>query len=455
MAHDGLGTAVADGQLGDVLVVRGDTPLRGEVRVRGAKNLVSKAMVAALLGHGPSRLYDVPRVRDVEIVRDLLELHGVRVSDGPTPGELVFDPTNVERANVDEINVHAASSRIPILLCGPLLHRLGHAFIPELGGCHIGDRPIDFHLGALREFGAVVEKTPSGLHITAPNGLHGTKFNLPYPSVGATEQVLLTAVLAEGVTELRNAAVEPEIIDLICLLQKMGAIIRVHTDRAIEIEGVTSLAGYSHRPIPDRIEAASWGAAALATRGDVLVRGARQADMMTFLNVFRSIGGRFDVQDGADGGIRFWHPGDELRAVAIETDVHPGFMTDWQQPLVVALTQAHGLSIVHETVYERRLGYTDALNQMGATIQTYRECLGGTPCRFGRRNFRHSAVIAGPSKLHATELVIPDLRAGFSHLIAALAAEGTSLVWGVSLINRGYEDFESKLAALGADASRP
>jgi UDP-N-acetylglucosamine 1-carboxyvinyltransferase len=187
----------------------------------------------------------------------------------------------------------------------------------------------------------------------------------------------------------------------------------------------------------------------------VLVRGARQADMMTFLNVFRSIGGRFDVQDGPDGGIRFWHPGEELRAVAIETDVHPGFMTDWQQPMVVALTQAHGLSIVHETVYERRLGYTDALNQMGATIQTYRECLGGTPCRFGRRNFRHSAVIAGPSKLHATELVIPDLRAGFSHLIAALAAEGTSLVWGVSLINRGYEDFEAKLASLGADASRP
>jgi UDP-N-acetylglucosamine 1-carboxyvinyltransferase len=452
LALDGLGTAVADGQLNDVLVVRGDTPLRGEVRVRGAKNLVSKAMVAALLGHGPSRLYDVPRVRDVEIVRDLLELHGVRVTDGPEPGELVLDPTNVERANVDEINVHAASSRIPILLCGPLLHRLGHAFIPELGGCHIGDRPIDFHLGALREFGAVVEKTPSGLDITAPNGLHGTKFDLPYPSVGATEQVLLTAVLAEGVTELRNAAVEPEIIDLICVLQKMGAIIRVHTDRAIEIEGVSQLDGYTHRPIPDRIEAASWGAAALATRGDVLVHGARQADMMTFLNVFRSIGGRFDVQAG---GIRFWHPGDELRAVAIETDVHPGFMTDWQQPMVVALTQAHGLSIVHETVYERRLGYTDALNQMGATIQTYRECLGGTPCRFGRRNFRHSAVIAGPSKLHATELVIPDLRAGFSHLIAALAAEGTSLVWGVSLINRGYEDFEAKLAALGADASRP
>jgi UDP-N-acetylglucosamine 1-carboxyvinyltransferase len=443
---------------GDVLIVRGNTPLRGEVRVRGAKNLVSKAMVAALLGNKPSRLHDVPLIRDVEIVRGLLELHGVRISDGEEPGELVLDPRNVERAKVDEINVHAGSSRIPILLCGPLLHRIGHAFIPDLGGCHIGHRPIDFHLQALREFGAVIDKTPQGLTITAPNGLHGTKFDLPYPSVGATEQVLLTAVLASGVTELRNAAVEPEIVDLICVLQKMGAIIKVHTDRVIEIEGVSELGGYAHRPIPDRIEAASWGAAALATGGDVFVRGARQADMMTFLNVFRQIGGRFEITDagtGIDGGIRFWHPGGELRAVALETDVHPGFMTDWQQPMVVALTQARGLSIVHETVYERRLGYTEALNQMGATIQTYRECLGGTPCRFGRRNFMHSAVIAGPSKLHATDLIIPDLRAGFSHLITALAAEGTSTVYGVSLINRGYEDFEAKLAGLGAHAERP
>lgn len=436
----------------DQLTVHGGTPLQGEIRVRGAKNLVSKAMVAAMLGDTPSRLYDVPRIRDVEVVRDLLELHGVRVYDDGDA--LLLDPSNVERAAVDEINVHAGSSRIPILFCGPLLHRLGQANIPDLGGCHIGPRPIDFHLMALREFGAVIEKTDKGLHLTAPHGLHGSKLELPYPSVGATEQVLLTAVMAEGVTELRNAAVEPEIIDLICALQKMGAIITVHTDRVIEIEGVKQLRGYRHRPIPDRIEAASWAAAALATRGDITVRGARQVDMMTFLNVFRSVGGAYEVDDSPDGGIRFWHPGDELRATALETGVHPGFMTDWQQPLVVALTQARGLSIVHETVYEQRLGYTEALNQMGATIQVYRNCLGGTPCRFGRRNFIHSAVIAGPAKLHGTELTIPDLRAGFSHVIAALAAEGISHIHGVKLINRGYEDFEAKLAALGAHVER-
>ncbi|NJC63309.1 UDP-N-acetylglucosamine 1-carboxyvinyltransferase [Planosporangium flavigriseum] len=441
--------------LNDVLVVHGGTPLHGKTRVRGAKNLVSKAMVAALLGDSPSRLFNVPAISDVEIVRGLMELHGVRVTDG-ADGEMVLDPTDAGEADADEINVHAGSSRIPILLCGPLLHRLGHAFIPDLGGCNIGGRPIDFHLKALREFGAIVDKTASGMEITAPNGLHGTKLSLPYPSVGATEQILLTAVRAEGVTELSNAAIEPEIIDLICVLQKMGAIIKVHTDRVIEIEGVKRLGGYVHRPIPDRIEAASWAAAALATKGDVFVEGARQADMMTFLNTYLSVGGAFEVDDApVGGGIRFWHPGGELRAVALETDVHPGFMTDWQQPMVVALTQARGLSIVHETVYERRLGYTKALNSMGATIQTYRECLGGTPCRFGRRNFMHSAVIAGPSKLHAADLVIPDLRAGFSHLIAALAAEGTSRVYGVNLINRGYEDFENKLAALGAHVERP
>ena len=192
----------------------------------------------------------MPRIRDVEIVRGLLELHGVTVSAGEEPGELVLDPANVESANVDEINVHAGSSRIPILFCGPLLHRLGRAFIPDLGGCHIGgaaDRLPPAGAARLRRGGGQDARGPD---ISAPSGLRGTKIALPYPSVGATEQVLLTAVMAEGTTELRNAAVEPEIIDLICVLQKMGAIIKVHTDRVIEIEGVERLAGTCTGPSP-------------------------------------------------------------------------------------------------------------------------------------------------------------------------------------------------------------
>lgn len=435
----------------DLLHVHGGTPLTGEITVRGAKNFVSKAMVAALLGEEPSELRNVPQIRDVAVVSDLLQLHGVAVEQDAERGVLRLDPRNVESAHVADIGVHAGSSRIPILFCGPLIHRLGEAFIPDLGGCRIGDRPINYHLDILRKFGAVVDKMELGIRITAPNGLLGTKIELPYPSVGATEQLLLTAVRAQGMTELRGAAIEPEIMDLIAVLQKMGAIISVDIDRVIRVEGVERLGGYHHTALPDRIEAASWAAAALATRGDIVVKGAKQPDMMTFLNVFRKVGGAFDINDE---GIRFWHPGGDLKSIVLETDVHPGFMTDWQQPLVVALTQASGLSIVHETVYENRFGFTEALVGMGATIQVYRECLGGLPCRFGQRNFFHSAVISGPTPLHAADIEVPDLRGGFSHLIAALAARGTSAVGGINLIDRGYEDFTGKLTALGAQFSR-
>jgi UDP-N-acetylglucosamine 1-carboxyvinyltransferase len=432
----------------DRITIEGGSPLQGEVDVRGAKNLVTKAMVAALLSEGVSVLRDVPDISDVRVVRGLLEIHGVTVTDGAEPGELLLDASNVRQAHMREIDAHAGSSRIPILFCGPLLHQLGEAFIPALGGCRIGDRPINFHLDALRRFGAVVEKLPSGIRLSAPGGLHGAHIALPYPSVGATEQTLLTAVRAEGVTELRNAAIEPEIMDLIAILQKMGAIISVEPNRVILIEGVKELRGYTHRALFDRNEAASWASAALATGGNVMVRGAKQEHMMTFLNIFRKVGGSFDVEET---GIRFWHPGDALKPVVIETDVHPGFMTDWQQPLVVALTQTTGLSIVHETVYENRLGFTEALGEMGAVVQLYRECLGGSPCRFGRANFRHSAVISGPTPLRGAEITVPDLRGGFSYLIAALAAEGQSKVHGIELIYRGYERFSEKLDALGAD----
>jgi UDP-N-acetylglucosamine 1-carboxyvinyltransferase len=435
----------------DLLYVNGGNPLEGTITVRGAKNFVSKAMVASLLGESPSVLRNVPQIRDVAVVTGLLELHGVTVKSDPDAGVLDLDPSNVESAHVADIDAHAGSSRIPILFCGPLLHRLGEAFIPDLGGCRIGDRPINFHLDILRQFGAVVDKRPNGIHLRAPRRLQGTKIALPYPSVGATEQLLLTAVRAEGITELSGAAIEPEIMDLIAVLQKMGAIISVDTDRVIRIEGVDRLDGYAHTALSDRIESASWASAALATGGDVTIKGATQPEMMTFLNTFRKVGGRFDVQDD---GIRFWHPGGDLRSIVLETDVHPGFMTDWQQPLVVALTQATGLSIVHETVYENRFGFADALRQMGATIQVYKECLGGRDCRFGQRNFHHSAVISGPTPLAAADIEVPDLRGGFSHLIAALAAKGTSTVRGISLIDRGYENFQDKLVALGADVSR-
>ncbi|NJI59100.1 UDP-N-acetylglucosamine 1-carboxyvinyltransferase [Microbacterium oxydans] len=433
---------------GDVLTIRGGRPLRGRVDVKGAKNLATKAMVASLLGETVSTLRDVPAISDVAVVRSLLEVHGVRVSEGDEPGSLIFDPSDVESAHFEEIDAHAGASRIPILFCGPLLHRLGQAFIPDLGGCRIGDRPIDFHLDALRKFGAIVEKLPSGIRLsTGGNRLHGANIHLPYPSVGATEQVLLTAVRAEGVTELRNAAIEPEIMDLIAVLQKMGAIISYEPNRVIVIEGVEKLRGYDHRSIFDRNEAASWASAALATNGEIFVGGAKQQEMLTFLNIFRKAGGWFDIQED---GILFRRDGD-IKPVVIETDVHPGFMTDWQQPLVVALTQAHGRSVVHETVYENRMGFTDALVKMGADIVVHPRGLQDGPRRVPRRDLEQAAVITGPTPLHGADIVVPDLRGGYSHIIAALTATGESQVSGVDILSRGYEKFLAKLDALGAD----
>lgn len=429
----------------DVLMIRGGKPLTGEVTIRGAKNALPKIMVATLLTAERCTLHNVADVADVEIVSDLIAALGGSVTR-PEPGTLVIDNRNLQPMQRPVLKEFSGKSRIPILTCGPLLARFGEAPIPSLGGCRIGPRPVDFHIRALQELGGDLHEEPGASRLIA-RSLKGTKIRLDYPSVGATEQVILAAVCAEGVTELSNAAVEPEIIDLICVLQKMGAIIMVDTDRIITIFGVKELGGFEHAAIPDRLEAASWACAAVTTNGRIFVRNARQIDMMTFLNKCRQLGGDFLVRED---GIEFWRGG-ELRSIPIETDVHPGFMTDWQQPFVIALTQARGVSVVHETVYEERFGYVDALNKMGAQIQLYRECLGSRKCRFGQRNYLHSAVVVGPTPLHGERIHIPDLRAGFSYVIAALAAEGVSTLENVSLIGRGYENIYAKLRALGAE----
>jgi UDP-N-acetylglucosamine 1-carboxyvinyltransferase len=447
LTKDSQKAAERVGLLSDRIVIDGGKPLVGRIEVRGAKNLATKAMVAALLAESPSVLKNVPDISDVNVVTGMLEAYGVSVTK-QGEGVLRLDPSNVLKAQFHEIDALAGSSRIPILFCGPLLHRLGEALIPDLGGCRIGDRPIDFHMDALRAFGAIVDKSYEGIRLTAPNGLTGANIELPYPSVGATEQVLLTAVLARGVTELKNAAIEPEIMDLIAILQKMGAIITVEPNRVIFIEGVDKLEGYEHTALFDRNEAASWASAALATEGDIFVGGARQQELMTFLNIFRKAGGAFEIHED---GIRFYHPGGDLKPVVVETDVHPGFMTDWQQPLIVALTKAHGRSVVHETVYENRFGFTDALIEMGADIVVHADGLESISRRVPRRPLEQAAVITGPTKLHGAEIEIPDLRGGFSHLIAALTAEGRSTVTNVGIISRGYEHFIDKLGDLGAD----
>ena len=429
------------------LVLRGGRPLHGRIRLLGAKNSLPKIMVAALLTDEPCVLREVSNISDVLIVSDLIRALGgtVRTLEDGAISICARDVHPMERAVLREFS---GKSRIPILTCGPLLARFGATPVPSLGGCRIGARPVDFHINALQQLGATLHEETGAAHLTVEGRLQGNRFRLDYPSVGATEQVILASVRAEGVTELSNAAVEPEIMDLIMVLQKMGAVISVDIDRTITIIGVRNLRGYDHTPVPDRLEAASWACAAIATGGRIFVENARQADMMTFLNRFRQVGGDFRVDSN---GIEFWREREALRSIVVETDVYPGFSTDYQQPMVIALSQAQGVSIVHETVYEQRFGYVEALNRMGAQIQLYRECLGGLKCRFGQRNYKHSAVIVGPTPLHGANIHIPDLRAGFSYIIAALAAEGVSTITNTQLIQRGYENLIPKLQSLGAD----
>jgi UDP-N-acetylglucosamine 1-carboxyvinyltransferase len=297
--------------------------------------------------------------------------------------------------------------------------------------------------------GAQVEVTDEFYRVRCER-LRGTEIVMPYPSVTTTENLLLAATMAKGRTFIRNAAVEPEIMDLVMCLQKMGAIIDYNADRTFVIEGVDELTGATHTVIPDRIVAASLACAAVASHGDIFVHGARQTDMVTFLNSLRRVGGKFEVEQD---GIRFCHEG-RLKSIAVETNVHPGFMTDWQPPFVVLLTQAEGMSVVHETVFENRFGYVSELQKMGADIALYDTCLGGLNCRFRFSNYPHSCVIRGPAKMHGAEIVVPDLRAGFTYLVAAIIAQGTSVIGGVEHIERGYEDLEAMLLRLGVPLKR-
>ena len=280
--------------------------------------------------------------------------------------------------------------------------------------------------------------------------MKGGIIHLPYPSVGATENSVLAAVTARGTTLIKNAAVEPEILDLILFLQKLGANIVLDIDRTITVQGTRSFRPVEHYIISDRIEAASFAMLALATGGRIFVEGAEQRNLITFLNAIREIGGCFSVKQN---GIEFWSEGALKGGLHIETDVHPGFMTDWQQPFVVLLTQASGSSIVHETVYENRFGYVETLMKMGAEISTFRQCLGGRICRFNDHAHPHSVIVRGKTVLHGTSITIPDLRAGFSYVMAGLVAQGESVLSGVDLLTHGHERIVVKLHALGADVT--
>jgi UDP-N-acetylglucosamine 1-carboxyvinyltransferase len=428
-------------------IVKGGNPLHGTVRLSGAKNSSSKLFIASLLTDKPVHLSNCPcSTIEMHITRKICESLGTKFRKY-TPGEVVLQTKKIKDTTFSE-NLGIVN-RIGILMAGPLLNRAGYARIPKPGGDQIGKRPIDFHLDSLKKFGVDVKEHDNYYELKTDK-LSGANITLPFPSVGATENIIMAASLAEGTTYINNAAVEPEIIDMILLLQKMGAIIDILTDRRIVIKGVKRLGGAVHKVIPDRLEAASLACAAIASKGNVVIKEARQGDMISFLNSVRLIGADYEI---LDSGIKFFYKG-KLKPLIIETNVHPGFMTDWQPPFLILLTQAEGVSIIHETVYENRFGYVSELKKMGANIELYNKCLGGSVCRFANTNYYHSAVINGPSRLKSSQITVPDIRAGFSYLVGAILAKGETIVDGAHYIDRGYENIDEKLKKLGVDIKR-
>lgn len=436
--------------------VAGPTALHGETTVPGAKNSISKLLVASMLSGETCRFTNVPDIGDTEISCDICRSLGMEVTDS---GSGIDVQTSVV-SSIDVPALLARKNRLAVMMLAPLLHRAGEAVIPAAGGDRIGVRPIDFHLDGYAQMGATIREQDGVYHANVAAGagersgsrrLRGAKIHLPYPSVTATENLLMAATLAEGQTCIRNAAIEPEVLDFVLFLQKMGAIIDYRVDRTFVIEGVDELHGASHEVMPDRLVAASLAVAAVASGGDLFVRGARQQDLLTFLNALRRVGGQFAVDSA---GIRFFRGVSSLRPIAIETTVHPGFMTDWHPPFATLLTQADGMSVIHETVFEDRLTYVQQLLSMGAHIEVYGSCLGEGDCRFRSTGHNHSAVIRGPAKLQGANIEIPDLRAGITYVVAAIIAEGESLIRGVEELDRGYQAIDEVLNAVGAQIER-
>lgn len=438
----------------EVLRIKGGTPLTGHIRASGAKNAITKLIVASLISDKKCLFYNVPNIRDVDITVAMCKEIGMEVQWDKDKG--IIEAQTKELKTTYMPQRFSGANRIPILMIGALLARSDQDIIvPTVGGDRIGPRPVNFHIDALHKLGAMVEyrtmKKEGAYFAHAPNGLKGTLITLPYPSVGATENTIMAAVTAKGVTVIKNAALEPEVVELILFLQKLGAIITIDADRTIKIQGTRKFYEVEHTLMTDRNEVASFAMAAIATKGRVFIEGAEHFHMIALLNKLRELGAGFSIRNN---GIEFFWDGPLTGGLHLETDVHPGFMTDWQQPYVVLLTQAAGASIVHETVYENRFGYTEALAEMGADIALFKQCLGGRQCRFNSCAFPHSIVVRGPVALRGGKIDIPDLRAGFAYVMAALIAEDVSIIAGMKFLDRGYENFTAKLKMLGADVDR-
>jgi len=411
-------------------VVRGGRRLAGLVKVSGAKNSALKLMAASLLADGTSVLRNVPDIEDVRTMTDVLEYLGARVRRDS--GVVTIDTSAVEphAAPYELVQKMRASFQI----MGPLVARFGHSRVAMPGGCNLGPRKIDFHLRGLKQLGAVVSSDHGFVDVTAPR-LVGASMVLEYPSVGATENLLMASVLAEGVTVIDNAAREPEIVDLGKFLVSMGADVQGAGTSRIIVRGVAGMEPAEHTVIGDRIEAGTFLIAGALTGGDVEVDGISVHHLDMFLSKLRAMG--VQVQEDHHK-VRAWGDPHYYSATDVATLPHPGFPTDLQAQMMVLLSIARGASIVTENVFENRFGFVDELIRLGADIKVA----------------GHHAVVNGGRSLTGAIVRCPDLRAGAALVLAGLVAEGSTEIRDVFHIDRGYERFEEKLSILGADLER-
>lgn len=416
-------------------VITGGAALHGDVQIAGAKNAVLKMMAAAVLTDEPVTLTNVPKISDVKIMREVMS-------------DIGFE---VRRENGEGLGIRAVEARWPFvpleaakkmrasfILLGPMLARFGRVILPNPGGDRIGRRPVDLHVRALEQLGATIDYRNGYYYAEAPaGGLRAAHVEFPLVTVMGTENAMLAATLARGTTVIDNAALEPEVDDLIAMLRSMGAQIERTAERRIEVAGTDRLGGASHRVLGDRLEAETFAIAAATTGGSVTMHGIDAGHLASFLEVSAQIGVEHS-SDPANATLTV-RAGTDYRPVDIVTAPHPGFATDYQAPLAVLLTQATGTSTIQETIFEDRFDHVRELARMGADIALLDE---------------RTAHITGPTPLHGAEVVITDLRAGATLILAAMTASGTSVIDGVEHVDRGYARIEAKLVALGAQISR-
>ncbi len=422
----------------DKLLIRGGNRLSGTLPISGAKNAALTLIPCALLTEEPMTLRNLPRLADIDGFQHLMGQFGVSVSiQGKRPedfGRVVTFEAQRLTSNVAPYDL-VRKMRASILVLGPMLARAGEATVSMPGGCAIGNRPIDLHLKALEAFGAEIELAQGYVKAIAPDGgLPGGDFDFPVVSVGATENALMAAVLANGTSRLFNAAREPEIVDLCNLLTAMGAEIEGIGTSDLTIHGVKRLNGATYKVMADRIEAGSYACAAAITGGEVRLEGANASEMTATNNALRNIG--VEIEEDARGmTVRADGP---LKATDLTTAPYPGLATDMQAQLMSLLCKAHGTSVLKETIFENRFMHVPELSRMSADISTE-----------GR-----TAIVKGPSELTGAEVMATDLRASMSLIIAALAAEGETTVRRIYHLDRGYERLEEKLQLVGADIER-